>query len=326
MRFYLLVILVYVTNINANLLTPGSWIDTFETLDTKRWTSNDDFLLCLRGKRLFGLDDECVYLTTKKLTFSSSKPGMMQIAFNNDCTGNKCCRKFLCSPFTTGNLKSIQKYGYGSFRWYATAIHDMSLPRSTVEVLSCFSLKNDPAEKIALVISICVSSAYPFVATTILQAGEYKFSERHSLPFDASKEIVHWRIDYQACHITWAYDGTTLREIKAQQIEIPYTSVRVEMGMFPSRSNEPWMRAKPPPLTDRSPVAIVMRVFRFRYIYNIVHDEPLSSETWKISGLVLILLLTVGLLSSVLYSYIFSGTGMSGFAKENHADYVLMSE
>jgi len=225
--------------VNLRPSTAGdSFSESFLTQNTDRWDNNDDWLMCV-GK-------QCVYLSRYNLQFNIPNPhGMLQIEMWNNCYQDHCCveswRDKNCTPYSTGQLVSKKKYGYGSYRWHAIATFGHS-PSEEIDVSSCFSLENDEKNDIGLGLSLCVSSKNPREVATVLQSGEYSATKYHTLSDDSiCKSLAEYQIDYLPSGIKYKVNGLLIREIKADQIDIPRDDLQIAMGLFPAVDSEPKM-------------------------------------------------------------------------------------
>ena len=90
---------------------------------------------------------------------------------------------------------------------------------SNVEVQSCFTLSNEVGSITSMMMSICISNTNPRSASTFLHVQEgYSNVRLHTLPFDASKKVAIYRIDYTPCCVNFYVDGILLRTVEASEV------------------------------------------------------------------------------------------------------------
>jgi len=244
--------------------------------------------------------------------------GVVQLTFRNNCYGKKCCTpvddsatldrlyfsdgRRMCTPYTTGMMRTRETYGYGSYRWISMATRDFSHTRKLIkgvadadeetDVFSCFTIENDEEAPVLVSISLCVSMRDPDVASTSLTIGNASNVLNVYLPFYANETMARYEIEYTKEKISWLADGIILREVHSDEVEnYPDEEMKIEMGLFPMEvrnTTEDEVEA-----SDRSYLEVRMRVFRVRFLEQkkwIVHDEPMlldepsSASTWKIIG------------------------------------------
>jgi len=239
-----------------------SFIEDFQTRRFDFWRVGN-FLRCLDSR-------QCVLLNganIKQEVWYPQARALMQFEFLNNCYDRKyCCQGKTCTDFTGAQLTTTKLFGYGSFRWRAYALLHLSEKleeANQVDVSSCFTLESDPKDEVQ--ISTCISSMEPSVAVTYLRAGKYASTEYHKLPFDARKELATYRIDYHGCYVKWIVNGEELRQVKADTVDIPYTKLRIGMGIFPTHDQN----YKPITTLTRKEVRprieFWLRIFRVRF-------------------------------------------------------------
>jgi len=235
---------------------------------------------------------QCIYISMFKVKQNAYRSpfGNVQLQFRNDCFGAECCKKKFCTPYTAGRLSSVQLYDYGSFRWRALATSTFSTPpkdsryrdkflqtRKT-KILSCFYLESEPAN--VLKISICISNSDPFQAFTNIQIGALSFKEYAQLDLNVQLKTATYRIDYHPCRVDFYVDGNKIRNIPATLIDIPYTKLKMKMGLFPAPGQK---RPIYDDLSDRLMYQVNMQVFRARYIEGRELSMNIKEEPFTIS-------------------------------------------
>jgi len=109
----------------------SEFIDDF-SYKSSLWKKERDSLLCI--------GDSCVYMMNINHQLIKPNPrGYLQLAFRNNCKGKHCCNENdICTPFTSSQISSRYKYGYGSFRWVAiTAIDNSDCYKSRNNDFGC---------------------------------------------------------------------------------------------------------------------------------------------------------------------------------------------
>jgi len=263
------------------------FIDTFETLDKSRWSVETDYLLCLEGAH-------CVYLQNSNFHHfyhdedaKNPRKYFIQLVLGNNCREelgiDKCCDEVKwCTPFTSANIVSKDKFGYGSFRVYANAAHEVSGLRDAIhEIWTCFYLDSSQGRKgieNTTSISICLlAGPGPSKEVAIIyQNGNSADGASVQIPFNARNKAVIFRIDWKPTHIEWFLNGKSLHKVTSGTFPIPDMPLYWKIGIFPTID---WTREIPPEtfLYSNLGNAIVRsNIYQMRYIEESekeTHDE-----------------------------------------------------
>jgi len=285
-----------------------SFIDTFQTPDPDVWDYDHEDLNCVNHTVGF----ECVYVTKKNRVMNSLYTfGVLRLDFKNDCEGEQCCHEDVCTPFTSGTLKSKQKYGYGSYRWHAIATKDLS--RDTAYgTLSCFTVESEVSPQ-PQGMSLCAFSHEPEIVATVFYYGEHTDVLYFKVDFPTNDTLARYRIDFFEDSISWIVNGDILHGISAMDQKLPSPEVHIEMGVFANDETVEYPKpSEMKPMHERPHMDIRMRILRFRFIEEndltvkgsiyptkttddvIIHDEPMIVGTdpvpnWKVLAIIGIL-------------------------------------
>jgi len=260
--------IIHLTKIQA------AFVEQFFAPNTKLWDLNNKRLQCNPDGY------ECVFLTQSNMRWTTFKGmGILRLRFTNFCYGNHCCSKSdYCTPYTSSALTSKKTYGYGSYRWHATASRTF-LNEANATIYSCFSVETHENDEIGM--SICSFSRDPSVVSIALNGGQgvETHTELFRLDFNANETNAWYRIDYQEDSIAYYIDGVLIRKLRSDEgIKIPHKQMKVDMGLF--SGNEKQSRNKQTKLQNRAKVDVRMRIFQFLYKEIvpdiIVHDEPMT--------------------------------------------------
>lgn len=242
------------------------FVDTFESFDKSRWSVETDYLLCLEGAH-------CVYLQSSNFHHLYGKDGkdgrkyFIQLELSNNCREDfgidKCCEGFwdrqigrrgfwdrqmgrrgfwrgFCTPFTSANIVSKDKFGYGSFRIYANAAHEVSGLRNAIhEIWSCFYLDTSMGRvglENTTSISMCMfAGPGPSKEVAIVyQNGNSIDRLSVEIPFDARNVGVIYRIDWSSTFIEWFLNGKSLHKVTSDKFPIPDMPLYWKTGIFPT--------------------------------------------------------------------------------------------
>jgi len=249
------------------------FVETFETFDKSRWSVETDYLLCLSGAH-------CVYLQSSNFHHfygtdaKNDRKYFIQLELGNNCredfTIYKCCEKEYCTPFTSANVVSKEKFKYGSFRVYANAAYEVSGLKDAIhEIWSCFYLDSSIGQtgiENATSISMCLlAGPGPSKEVAIIyQHGDAANGINVHIPFNARNVGIIYRIDWTSNLMEWFINGQSVHKVTSEEFPIPSVPLYWKTGIFPTID---WKQDILPEVFANLGSAVVRsNIYRMRYI------------------------------------------------------------
>jgi len=300
-----------------------SFLEKFETVDKSRWIFRDGQMICVGN-------GHCQYMQRSNIKHQFADHAKdphrhyLQFTLRNDCKDiNMCCGKSGCSPFTGAEVMTTEKFGYGSFRVYAIAVHGVrGLVKNRLHnVWNCFYVDNRKGlEKPSMSISIC---AFAGPGATDDVALTWKFGKEENginvpLGFNVQGKYAMYRFDWTATSIKWFVNGKNIHEISSEKYRIPSESMQFKMGIYPTIDYDQEIPHDhfTNHFTNSNNIVVRMNVYRVRYIEEAmmnamhskgeIHDELFvigesdSIHYGLIAVVVGIVILAIGFLWSII--------------------------